>query len=98
MPKKDFLKIIQDRRKNKKDEKFSGTFIDYLELIRENPKIVRTQFGNKVKFNKNRSNSNTKNNMTKNPCSSMSISKCMKDTTCNWVWDKGLYLQSGHCE
>ena len=40
MSKKDFLKIIQDRRKNKNEDKFSGTFIDYLELVKKNPEII----------------------------------------------------------
>jgi serine protein kinase len=40
MSKKDFLKIIQDRRKNKTDVKFSGTFIDYLELVKKKPEII----------------------------------------------------------
>ena len=30
MPESDFLKIIQSQRKEKKNEKFSGTFLDYL--------------------------------------------------------------------
>jgi len=40
MSKKDFLKIIQNRRKNKTDVKFSGTFIDYLELVKKKPEII----------------------------------------------------------
>ena len=44
MSKKDnqFLKIIQDQRKESKKEKFSGNFLDYLSLIKENPDIVKT--------------------------------------------------------
>jgi len=37
----DFLKIIQNQRKEKKKKKFSGTFLDYLELIKENPDSVK---------------------------------------------------------
>ena len=42
MSDKDFLKIIQDQRKKKTKEKFSGTFLDYLELVKENPDITKT--------------------------------------------------------
>ena len=36
----DFLTIIKKQRDGKKVEKFSGTFIEYLELVKENPGIV----------------------------------------------------------
>jgi len=42
MSKDDFLKIIKDQRKNKKKKKFSGNFLQYLELVKENPEIVKT--------------------------------------------------------
>ncbi|MCY6483122.1 PrkA family serine protein kinase [Clostridium aestuarii] len=36
----DFKKIIQSDRENKKKNKFKGTFLDYLELVKQNPDIV----------------------------------------------------------
>jgi serine protein kinase len=42
MSKNDFLKIIQNQRKKKSREKFSGTFVDYLEHVKDNPEIVKT--------------------------------------------------------
>jgi len=39
--KKDFLKLIKEQRKSKSKEKFSGTFIDYLELVKDNPGSVK---------------------------------------------------------
>tara|TARA_Y100000310_G_C20700381_1_gene829187 strand:- start:2669 stop:4597 length:1929 start_codon:yes stop_codon:yes gene_type:complete len=42
MSETDFLKIIQNQRKSNKKERFSGTFLDYLEHIKENPDIVKT--------------------------------------------------------
>jgi len=42
MSETDFLKIIQNQRKSSKKERFSGTFLDYLEHIKENPDIVKT--------------------------------------------------------
>jgi len=41
MPKTDFKKLIQDQRKNKKSEKFSGTFLDYLDLVEKGDVKVR---------------------------------------------------------
>ena len=41
MSKAKFLNLIKDQRKEKKTEKFSGTFLDYLELISENPGLVK---------------------------------------------------------
>ena len=41
MTSKDFLKVIQSQRNQKKDEKFSGTFIDYLRLVSDNPSLVK---------------------------------------------------------
>ena len=38
----DFLKIIQNQRKSSKKIRFSGTFLDYLECVKENPNIVKT--------------------------------------------------------
>ncbi len=37
----DFLSIIHEQRKKKKNTKFSGSFIDYLNLIREDPGVVK---------------------------------------------------------
>jgi len=42
MSKSDFLKIIRDQRSKKKEVRFSGTFIEYLDHIRENPEIIKT--------------------------------------------------------
>ena len=42
MAKNDFLKIIEEQRKEKKEEKFSGTFLEYLEVVKNNPDIVKT--------------------------------------------------------
>jgi serine protein kinase len=41
MPKSDFLDIITKQRKQKKEKKFQGTFLDYLNLVRDNPGIVK---------------------------------------------------------
>ncbi len=41
MARKDFLKIIQEQRGKKKAEKFSGSFLDYLNLLREDPDIIK---------------------------------------------------------
>ena len=41
MARKDFLNIIQDQRSKKKKEKFSGTFLDYLCLLQNNPEILK---------------------------------------------------------
>ena len=38
--KKSFLKLIQNQRKEKSYEKFDGTFLDYLERIKENPDLL----------------------------------------------------------
>lgn len=38
---KEFLKLIQDQRASKVNDKFEGTFLEYLELIRENPEIAK---------------------------------------------------------
>lgn len=37
----DFLKIIKEQRANKVNNKFEGTFLEYLNLIRENPDIAK---------------------------------------------------------
>ncbi len=41
MARKDFLKIIQDQRGKKKAKKFSGSFLDYLNLLRDDPNIIK---------------------------------------------------------
>ena len=38
---KDFLKIIEQQRASKVDDKFDGTFLEYLELVRKNPSIAK---------------------------------------------------------
>ena len=40
MSKKDFLKLIQDQRKKAKKKKFKGTFVEFLERVKENPEIA----------------------------------------------------------
>ena len=40
MSKKDFLKLIEDQRKKSKKEKFKGSFIDFLEYVKENPEAA----------------------------------------------------------
>ena len=46
MPKKDndkkndFLSIIQKQRSTSKKEKFKGTFLDYLEIVKKDPSTV----------------------------------------------------------
>jgi len=37
-----FLDIIKKQRKNSKEKKFEGTFLEYLELIQENPSIAKS--------------------------------------------------------
>lgn len=37
-----FLKLIKEQRKKKKRKKFEGTFLEYLELVKENPSIAQT--------------------------------------------------------
>ena len=39
--KNEFLKLIQDQRSQKKDEKFSGTFLEYLQLVKDNPDLAK---------------------------------------------------------
>ena len=41
MDKKAFLKLIKDQRDQKKEKKFEGTLIDYVELVQENPSIAK---------------------------------------------------------
>ena len=41
MSRKKFLDIIENQRKSKKEEKFEGNFLDYLELISKNPDIIK---------------------------------------------------------
>ena len=40
-PKKNFLKLIEKQRAKKKREKFSGSFLEYLELVQENPDLCK---------------------------------------------------------
>ena len=44
MPKKEnkFLDLIRAQRSAKKKEKFEGTFLEYLELVKENPDLAKT--------------------------------------------------------
>ncbi|MGL5647469.1 MAG: serine protein kinase, partial [Clostridium sp.] len=37
----DFRKFIQTDRDNREKEKFNGTFLDYLEIVKENPDIAK---------------------------------------------------------
>jgi len=37
---KSFLDLIQNKRKESRSEKFTGTLLDYLEVLRKNPEIV----------------------------------------------------------
>ena len=39
--KKSFLDLINKQRSKKKKEKFSGSFLDYLSLIQDNPAIIK---------------------------------------------------------
>lgn len=41
MSKTDFLSIIREQRQNKKNDKFQGSFIEYLSLIRDDPTIIK---------------------------------------------------------
>lgn len=41
MPNKDFLSIIEKQRKTKANKRFSGSFLDYLGLVKDNPEIVQ---------------------------------------------------------
>ena len=36
-----FKEFIENDRENHNSEKFEGTFLDYLELVRKNPDIVK---------------------------------------------------------
>jgi len=40
MKNKRFLNIIENQREKKIDEKFDGTFLDYLEIVNDNPEIA----------------------------------------------------------
>jgi len=42
MSKKDFLTIISEQRKKAKKKKFSGSFLEYLEIIKKDPSILQT--------------------------------------------------------
>ena len=37
----EFLKLIKNQRRKKKDEKFSGTFLEYLQLIKADPDLAK---------------------------------------------------------
>ena len=37
--KHDFLKLIEEQRSIKKEEKFNGTFLEYLDVVKKNPEI-----------------------------------------------------------
>ena len=37
--KHDFLKLIEEQRNIKKEEKFNGTFLEYLNVVKNNPEI-----------------------------------------------------------
>lgn len=41
MSKDKFLNIIKEQRSKKKKEKFKGTFLDYLEIVSQNPDIIK---------------------------------------------------------
>ena len=41
MSKKKFLNLIEKQRSTKKEEKFKGTLIDYVELVQSNPSIAK---------------------------------------------------------
>ena len=38
--KNDFLKLIENQRNAKKDDRFSGSFLEYLEVVEKNPSVV----------------------------------------------------------
>ncbi len=38
----DFLKIIEDQRKSKKSEKFEGSFLDYVNLVKDDPNVCKS--------------------------------------------------------
>jgi len=42
MSKKDFLSIINEQRSKRKRKKFSGTFLEYLDLVKKDPTISQT--------------------------------------------------------
>ena len=42
MSKKDFLTIITEQRKKKKTKKFSGTFLQYLDIVKKDPSVAQT--------------------------------------------------------
>ena len=44
MSKNNYLEIIKKQRTEKKTEKFSGTFLEYLSLVEENPDIIVVPF------------------------------------------------------
>ena len=42
MSKQKFLKIIENQRQGKKKQKFEGTFLDYVDLVKKDPSVVKT--------------------------------------------------------
>ncbi len=42
MKKNNFLELIKEHRSSKKEDKFEGTFIDYLNLISKNPDLIKS--------------------------------------------------------
>ena len=42
MKKNNFLELIKDHRDSKVEDKFEGTFLDYLNLVSENPDLVKS--------------------------------------------------------
>jgi len=40
--KKELLKVIEKQRKSSKKDKFEGTFLDYLELVQQDPSIIKS--------------------------------------------------------
>ena len=47
-----FLDLIQKQRNKKKKEKFKGTFIDYLEMIKDNPDKINNYYKDSVNYDK----------------------------------------------
>ena len=42
MKKLDFLELIEDHRNSKKEKKFEGTFLEYLQLVSDNPDLIQS--------------------------------------------------------
>ena len=41
MKKNKFLDLIEGQRAKKKEKKFSGTFIEYLDLVKKDPELTK---------------------------------------------------------